>query len=117
MNTTKEIVQMTVAELRRNNMIRISQTNVFQKTEKILYMYQDIHDVDDPFLISLEKALNKIKDDPDFEIIDLKYFQKMTHEEMVAMPVLEKICAELDCNIGDIVEFTELDKVKARIGK
>ena len=42
---------------------------------------------------------------------------KMTHEEMVAMPVLEKICAELDCNIGDIVEFTELDKVKARIGK
>lgn len=30
---------------------------------------------------------------------------RMTNEEMVAMSVLEKICAELDCNIGDIVEL------------
>ena len=40
---------------------------------------------------------------------------KMTNEEMVAMSVLEKICAELDCNIGDIVEFTKLDEVKKKI--
>ena len=40
---------------------------------------------------------------------------KMTNEEMVAMPILEKICAELECNIGDIVEFTELDEVKKKI--
>ena len=40
---------------------------------------------------------------------------KMTNEEMVAMSVLEQICAELDCNIGDIVEFTKLDEVKAKI--
>lgn len=40
---------------------------------------------------------------------------KMTNEEMVAMPILEKICAELECNIGDIVEFTELDAVKKKI--
>lgn len=40
---------------------------------------------------------------------------KMTNEEMVAMSVLEKICAELECNIGDIVEFTNLDEVKKRI--
>lgn len=40
---------------------------------------------------------------------------KMTNEEMVAMPVLEKICAELECNIGDIMEFTELEKVKKKI--
>lgn len=85
MNTTKEIIQMTIAELRRNNMIRISQTNVFQKTEKILYMYTDIYDVEDPFLVNLEKALNKIKDDPDFEIIEMKYFQKMTHEEIAEL--------------------------------
>jgi len=39
---------------------------------------------------------------------------KMTNEEMVALSVLEKICAELDCNIGDIVEFTELDEVKKK---
>lgn len=40
---------------------------------------------------------------------------KMTNEEMVAMFVLEKICAELNCNIGDIVEFTNLDEVRKRI--
>ena len=40
---------------------------------------------------------------------------KMTNEEMVAMSVLEKICAELECNIGDIVEFTNLDDVKNKI--
>lgn len=37
---------------------------------------------------------------------------KMTNEEMVAMPVLEKMCAELKRNISDVVEFTELDEVK-----
>lgn len=40
---------------------------------------------------------------------------KMSNEEMVAMTVLEKICAELECNIGDIVEFTELESVKKKI--
>lgn len=40
---------------------------------------------------------------------------KMTNEEMVAMPILEKICAELDCNIGDIMEFTELEAVKQKL--
>lgn len=40
---------------------------------------------------------------------------KMANEEMVAMPILEKICVELECNIGDIVEFTELDEVKKEI--
>ena len=32
---------------------------------------------------------------------------KMTNEEMVAMTVLEKICAELECDISDIMEFTD----------
>lgn len=40
---------------------------------------------------------------------------KMTNEEMVAMPILEKICAELECNIGDIIEFTDLKEVKKKI--
>jgi DNA-binding Xre family transcriptional regulator len=40
---------------------------------------------------------------------------KMTNEEVVAMPVLEKICAELECNIGDIVSFTELQEVKKKL--
>ena len=40
---------------------------------------------------------------------------KMTNEEMVALRILEKICAELDCNIGDIMEFTELEVVKQKL--
>ena len=82
MNTTKEIVQMTIAELKRNNMIRISQTSVFQKTEKLLYIYPDISDVDEKFILHLKDCLGRLKEDPDFEIIDMKYFQKMTHEEI-----------------------------------
>lgn len=40
---------------------------------------------------------------------------KMTNEEMVALPILEKICAELDCNISDIMEFTRLEEVKEKM--
>ena len=40
---------------------------------------------------------------------------KMSNEEMVAMPILEKICAELECNIGDIMEFTELEVVRKKL--
>lgn len=42
---------------------------------------------------------------------------KLSNNKPVAMTVLEKICAELDCNIEDVVEFTELDKVKKICGK
>ena len=37
---------------------------------------------------------------------------KLTREEYVALPVLEKICAELECNIGDIMEFNNWEKIR-----
>ena len=37
---------------------------------------------------------------------------KLTREEYVALPVLEKICAELECTIGDIMEFNNLEKIR-----
>ena len=40
---------------------------------------------------------------------------KLTKEEYVAMSILEKICAELDCNISDVMEFTDLDEVKEKM--
>ena len=40
---------------------------------------------------------------------------KLTNQEMVAMSVLEKICAELDCNIGDIMQFVELAEVREKM--
>ena len=30
---------------------------------------------------------------------------KMTKEELVSLKVLEKICAELDCDFGDIIHY------------
>ena len=42
---------------------------------------------------------------------------KLTKEEYVALPVLERICAELDCNIADVMEFTDLDKVRTEMRK
>lgn len=42
---------------------------------------------------------------------------KLTKEEHVAMPVLERICAVLDCDIADVMEFKDLDKVKEEMQK
>lgn len=42
---------------------------------------------------------------------------KLGNNQAVALPVLEKICAELDCNIGDIMEFTDLEAVKKELTK
>ena len=42
---------------------------------------------------------------------------KLGNNQAVALPVLEKICAELDCNIGDIMEFTDLETVKEELAK
>lgn len=32
---------------------------------------------------------------------------KLTRNKRVSMEVLEKICKELDCNIGDIVDYVK----------
>ena len=77
----KELIEMTIAELKRNNMIRLNQTNSFQKTEKILYMFPDIEDIDEPFLERVKESLKKLEVD-EMEIIEMKYFEKMTHEEI-----------------------------------
>ena len=34
---------------------------------------------------------------------------KLGNNEQVALSVLEKICEELDCNIGDVMEFKKND--------
>lgn len=44
--------------------------------------------------------------------ISSRTMAKMTNNQPVALPVLEKICAELECDIGDVMEFTGLDGVR-----
>ncbi len=40
---------------------------------------------------------------------------KLAKNQLVALSVLEKICAELDCNIEDVMEFYNLEEVKKKI--
>jgi DNA-binding Xre family transcriptional regulator len=40
---------------------------------------------------------------------------KITNQEKVALQVLEKICAELDCNIEDVMQFTYLEEIKKKM--
>lgn len=40
---------------------------------------------------------------------------KLDKNQPVALSVLEKICAELECNIEDIMGFNKLDEVRLEI--
>ena len=42
---------------------------------------------------------------------------KLGNNQAVALSVLEKICAELECDIGDVMEFTDLETVKEELEK
>lgn len=54
---------------------------VFRKTEKLLYIYPDIVEHENEFLNRLVNALEKFSE-TDRLIIELKYFEKRTHEEI-----------------------------------
>lgn len=49
----------------------------------------------------------KKKDLPAFANISLSTVTKMSHDENVSTEILGRICAAFNCNIEDIVEFTE----------
>ena len=42
-------------------------------------------------------------------------FSKMNRNEYVALEVLDKLCAVLDCDIGDIVEVVKTDSVNSTV--
>ena len=54
---------------------------LFRKTEKILYIYPDIMDHENEFIDRLEESINKLSES-DYRIIEYKYFDQMTHEEI-----------------------------------
>ncbi len=62
----------------------------------------------------IDKGLNKTKL-RDITHMSSSTMAKLSDNQVVALPVLEKICAELKCNIGDIMEFTDLDKVDVKL--
>lgn len=79
--TAREIISQQKEKAKKD-----SQLGSFKKTEKILYEYprwqnMEIKDTA-KFCELIQSALDTIKEDPYFEIIELKYFQKWTHERI-----------------------------------
>ena len=62
----------------------------------------------------IDKGMNKSKL-RDATHMSSSTMAKLSNNQAVAMPVLEKICAVLDCNIGDVMEFTDLSGVKENL--
>lgn len=58
--------------------------------------------------ILIDKGMNKVNL-RDRTGIGPSTLAKLTKNQRVSMEVLEKICDELDCNIGDIVDFIRID--------
>lgn len=54
---------------------------LFRKTEKILYIYPDIMDHENEFIKKLIMCLDRFSES-DYQIIEYKYFEQMTHEEI-----------------------------------
>lgn len=78
-----------VTELKRAGMIKDNRLGSFKKTERILYEYGSWRTMSDGvtaetrrFMALIDRALDRVKDDPYFELIRLKYFEGWTHERI-----------------------------------
>ncbi len=79
--TAREVVEQTKEKRKKD-----SQLGSFKKTERILYEYPNWKSIDAAdtlkFCNLVENALSGISKDPYYKIIELKYFQKWTHERI-----------------------------------
>lgn len=83
--TAEKTAREVVAELTKKGLIKDNRLGSFKKTERILYEYprwQKCNVELDYFCRLVEKALESVSDDPYYKIIELKYFQKWTHERI-----------------------------------
>lgn len=89
----EQTVKHTVSELKRAGMIRENRLNSYQKTERALFMYPKFKKIDSEYKIDgltitpkfvkmIGDVLEDISDDPYFQIIELKYFNGWTHEQI-----------------------------------
>lgn len=82
----KKTARAVVAEFKRAGMIKENRLDSFKKTERILYEYprwrKSNLEETTRFCTLVQNALDSISDDPYFQIIELKYFQKWTHERI-----------------------------------
>lgn len=94
--TVNELVDMTaqktaravVSEMRRADMVKTNRLGSFKKVERVLYEFSEWRDDEEAseqtrrFCNLIQRALNRVRNDPYYEIIELKYFEHWTHEQI-----------------------------------
>lgn len=86
--TAKKTARAVVAEMKRAGLTKENKLGSFKKTERALYEYAEWIDVEDAsettknFCELVTRALSRIREDPYYQIIELKYFEHWTHEKI-----------------------------------
>lgn len=86
--TAEKTARAVVAEMKRAGLVKDNRLGSFKKTERVLYEYAEWIDVEDAsettrtFCELVARALNRVRDDPYYQIIELKYFEHWTHERI-----------------------------------
>ena len=115
-NKTAKATAREVLEQAKEKQQKELQLGSFKKTEKILYEYPRWKNTDVKetvrFCNMIEKALESVSSDPYYKIIELKYFQKWTHERIaeffnVDVSVISKRRTKLINNLRSIIFSAE----------
>ena len=88
--SVNELIEKTafaiIAQLKKADLIKDNRLDSFKKTEKVLYELPEWKQSEDEatqkFVKLIEKALERIQDDPYYDLIELKYFKGWTHEKI-----------------------------------
>ena len=88
----RELIEQTarsmVDELKKAGLIKDGHLGSFKKTERVLYEYANWVDDEEAseqtkrFCSLIQRALLRVKDDPYYRLIELKYFERWTHERI-----------------------------------
>lgn len=86
--TANKTARAIVSELKRAGLVKENRLGSYKKTERALYEYaewidtEDMSETTNRFCNLIQRALNRVRDDPYYEIIELKYFEHWTHEKI-----------------------------------
>lgn len=86
--TANKTARAVVSELKRAGLVKENRLGSYKKTERALYEYaewidtEDMSETTNRFCNLIQRALNRVRDDPYYEIIELKYFEHWTHEKI-----------------------------------
>ena len=79
-NIIEKTVTETVTKLKLAGMLKDDTDTAYEKTEKLLKRYNDIKLTDNKIVPVFNRALDAIRDDEYFQIIELAYFENRSRE-------------------------------------